>query len=133
MKKFFVFLLFSAILSMDAMASDVEGVWELVAGEYRNEHGEMIAYESLGLKSLKIISGSYFSFTSMKADAFWASGSGTYTFSGGQYVEELTFNSFGEKPGARFTFVAEIDEGVWRNSRWEDDVRVEYEVWQRVE
>ncbi|MBB5213097.1 hypothetical protein [Microbulbifer hydrolyticus] len=126
-------LLVGFFLAADVRAADLEGVWELVSGEYRNEHGEMIAYDTIGLESLKILSGTHFSFTSMKADKFWASGTGTYSFVDGEYVEQLKFNSFGEKPGARFAFTAELDGSYWRNARWDGDVRVEYEVWRRVE
>ena len=133
MRVFSLVFLLSAFFSLSAQASDVEGVWELVSGEYRNEHGEMVTYDSIGLKSLKIISGSHFSFTSMKGDDFWASGSGTYSFADGRYVEALKFNSFGEKPGALFAFSAELDGEYWRNSRWEEGERVEFEVWKRVD
>lgn len=133
MKFITMVFLVSTFYSLSAHSADVEGVWELVSGEYKNEHGEMIAYDEIGLKSLKIISGSHFSFTSMKGDDFWASGSGTYSFSEGRYVEELKFNSFGEKPGAQFSFSAELDGEYWRNARWDDGERVEFEVWKRVD
>lgn len=132
--KFSIFtFIFGILFSVSAYASDIEGVWELVSGEYKNEHGEMVAYDEIGLKSLKIISGSHFSFTSMKGERFWASGSGSYSFSEGRYVEELKFNSFGEKPGARFSFSADLDGEYWRNARWDNGERVEFEVWKRVE
>ena len=133
MKFFTLLFLVNFLFSVHSHAAEIEGVWELVAGEYKNEHGEMVAYDQIGLKSLKIISGSYFSFTSMQGSQFWASGSGTYSFIDGRYVEELKFNSFGEKPGALFSFSAELDGDYWRNARWDDGERVEFEVWKRVD
>ena len=128
-------LLSILLLSPFAAAStkDLQGVWQLVSGEYLNGEGKLISYKSLDMRSLKIISESHFSFTSMKGDTFWASGTGSYKLEDGKYVEELQYNSFGESPGAVFSFETKIEDEYWYNSRWEDGKRVEYEVWQRVE
>lgn len=125
-----IFLLFAGLT---AQAGDLEGVWKLTSGEYVNGEGELVNYQSVDLKSLKLISETHFSFTSMKGDEFWASGSGTYVFSDGKYSETLQHNSFGEKPGKVYSFNSKVEGDYWYNSRWEGDKRVEYEVWQRVE
>tara|TARA_R110002126_G_scaffold54341_14_gene147187 strand:- start:2803 stop:3201 length:399 start_codon:yes stop_codon:yes gene_type:complete len=132
MKKIIVLLLLGCFAHI-AAASELEGVWELVSGEYVDAEGKLVAYESVDLQSMKIISTSYFSFTSVKGDQFWASGSGTYQLTSGQYKEVLKYNSFGQSPGAEFVFKTKIDGDYWYNSRWEGDTRVEYEVWRRVE
>lgn len=116
-----------------ASSTDLQGVWQLESGEYVNGEGELISYESLNMQSLKIISESHFSFTSMKGDTFWASGTGSYEFSDGKYIESLQLNSFGEAPGAVFEFDSKIDGDYWYNTRWKEGTRVEYEVWKRVE
>ncbi|WGL15122.1 hypothetical protein PVT68_10065 [Microbulbifer bruguierae] len=126
----FVFVFF---LSSIVTAQSLVGVWELDSGEYIDGDGQLVDYSGLGFKSLKIISNSHFSFTSMKGDKFWASGSGTYKVKDGKYTEKLKFNSFGEESGSEFVFDVKIENQYWHNSRWKDGVRVEYEVWRRVE
>lgn len=116
-----------------AAAGTLEGAWELVAGEYVNEQGELVDYHSIQLHSLKVIAGSHFSFTSMRGEKFWASGTGTYALVGGKYIETLQHNSFGEKAGATFTFDTKVEDKYWFNARWEGDKRIEYEVWRKVE
>lgn len=132
MKKAIVLIILSFITPFSS-ATELEGVWELVSGEYVDNNGKLIDYKSIELNSLKIISTTHFSFTSVKRGKFWASGSGTYQLSSGQYKEMLKYNSFGEKPGAEFIFTTKIEGEYWFNSRWNGDQRVEYEVWRRIE
>ncbi|MFC6922812.1 hypothetical protein [Microbulbifer taiwanensis] len=128
---FFLFLLLS--LSPLVTAKEVIGVWELVSGEYINGEGKLVDYKEIKLHSMKVISSSHFSFTSMKGEEFWASGTGSYEFADGKYIEKLHYNSFGQNPGATFIFDSKIDDDYWYNSRWKGDKRVEHEVWRRVE
>lgn len=128
-----VLILFLALASPLVTANELPGVWQLVSGEYVDGNGELVQYRSIGLKSLKVVSATHFSFTSMKGGEFWASGSGTYELGNGTYAEKLLYNSFGEKPGTVFSFDTRLEGDVWYNSRWEDGKRVEYEVWRRVE
>ncbi|WP_105102316.1 hypothetical protein [Microbulbifer pacificus] len=116
-----------------ASANTLDGVWELISGEYVNEKGELVDYESIELHSIKIIANSHFSFTSMKGDRFWASGAGTYEMANGKYTEKLQHNSFGEKPGTTFTFDTKVEENYWYNTRWKGEKRVEYEVWRKID
>lgn len=125
-------LLFISPIAVSA-STNLEGVWKLQSGEYINGEGDLVSYESLNMRSLKIISGSHFSFTSMKGDTFWASGTGSYEFEDGKYIEKLHLNSFGEKPGALFAFDAKVEGEYWYNTRWENGKRVEYEIWQKIE
>lgn len=132
MTKVFVLLLLLFITPY-SYATQLEGAWELVSGEYVDADGKLIDYQSIELNSLKIISTNHFSFTSVKEGKFWASGSGTYQLSNGKYKEVLNYNSFGESPGAEFIFTTKVDGEYWFNSRWNGDKRVEYEVWRRIE
>ncbi|WP_145924339.1 hypothetical protein [Microbulbifer aggregans] len=125
----------SCLLSLSslALAEDLTGVWQLVSGEYVNGSGDLVDYQDHDLQSLKVISRSHFSFTSMKGTEFWASGAGTYEVADGKYTEKLQHNSFGEEAGTLYIFDTKIEGEYWYNSRWEDGKRVEYEVWKRVE
>lgn len=114
-----------------ASANELKGTWVLVSGEYVDAQGELVSYVNSDMQSLKVLSEHHFSFTSMKGDQFWASATGTYQFSDGQYVESLLLNSFGEKPGVLFAFQSKVEGDNWYNSRWKDGLRVEYEVWRR--
>lgn len=125
--------LFLLFFTQFSFATELEGVWELVSGEYVDGEGKLISYESIKLNSLKVISTTHFSFTSIKEGKFWASGTGTYKLKSGQYKEVIKYNSFGENPGAVFVFNTKIEGNYWFNSRWDGNTRVEYEVWRRVE
>jgi hypothetical protein len=126
------FIFTSCMVVNVARANDISGEWELVSGEYTNAKGELIDYQELNMKSLKIVTDSHFSFISMKGNEFWASGAGTYEFKDGKYTEKLGYNSFKAVPGSVFTFTSKVQGGFWYNARWEGEKRVEYEVWQRV-
>ncbi|WP_160154647.1 hypothetical protein [Microbulbifer sp. ALW1] len=132
MKRFILSVIFSLFSSL-SFSKDLTGVWELVSGNYVDGSGKLVNYKDLDLKALKVISDSHFSFTSMKGDVFWASGTGSYELSEGQYIETLRYNSFGEPAGTTFAFTTRIEESLWYNERWKDGERVEYEVWQRIE
>ncbi|WP_448212149.1 hypothetical protein [Colwellia sp. MEBiC06753] len=109
------------------------GSWKLLSGEYIDHRGQVINYQQQQLQSIKVFSTSHFSFTSMKGDKFWASGTGTYQLHNNQYVETLKLNSFNEQEGTSFRFTAEFIDDRWYNSRWQDGKRVEYEVWQKID
>ncbi|WP_088330939.1 hypothetical protein [Lacimicrobium sp. SS2-24] len=126
-----VALLFT--LSQVARADGIAGLWSLVSGEYVDTEGELINYNRIGMKSIKVITDKHFSFTSMKGDAFWASATGTYEFTQGTYAETVGYNSFNVSPGSVFSFTSRIEGDFWYNARWEGEKRVEYEVWKRLE
>lgn len=128
------FLAFILVFSTGiSHANTLNGTWELISGEYVNEEGKLLSYKDLDMAAMKVLSDSHFSFTSMKGGKFWASGTGSYTLEDGKYREELLYNSFGEAPGTMYAFDSEIEGNLWRNSRWKDGERVEYEVWRRVD
>lgn len=114
------------------IAEDLSGTWQLMSGEYLNQSGEVINYQQAGMRAIKIYSTTHFSFTSMKSADFWAAGTGTYTQANGLYTETLLMNSFGEPVGARYEFQSELKGNCLRNERWQESVRVEYEVWCRL-
>lgn len=115
-----------------AIANPLQGAWKLISGEYIDAQGQTISYVASDMQAIKVLSEQHFSFTSLKGEQFWASATGTYQFTDGQYVESLVLNSFGEKAGSQYAFAAKIEGDTWYNSRWQDGKRVEYEVWQRL-
>ena len=131
--RYTLLFLLSVWVSPFAVAQDLAGAWELVSGEYIDAEGELVNYGESDLQSVKILSATHFSFTSMKGRDFWAAGTGTYQLANGQYTETLQLNSFAAEPGTTFTFDTRVEDGYWYNSRWEEDKRVEYEVWRQVE
>lgn len=131
-KRCFILGLGLLLGSQSIAATGLEGTWQLISGEYIDAKGKTVSYASTDMQSLKVLTPEHFSFTSMKGEQFWAAGTGTYEFKDGQYAESLLLNSFGEKVGASFVFQAQVEGDMWYNSRWKDEQRVEYEVWQRI-
>jgi hypothetical protein len=107
------------------------GAWELVSGEY-NENSSVINYEEAGLKSLKVLSENRFSFITSIKGSFYAAGGGEYVVENDTYTETPSFASDAALIGQRFSFQYQLDGDTWMNSRWQDGVRVEFEVWKRV-
>ena len=132
LKPFTTILVLLFTLNHAVNASELEGAWQLVSGEYINENNERIDYLDSGMASIKVLAGNHFSFTSEKDGKFWASGTGTYEWVNGTYTEFLLFNSFGQAHGAQFKFSAKVEGNRWYNERWDGDKRVEYEIWQRI-
>ena len=126
-------LIYALTFSAVAWAEKPNGVWELISGEYVDEKGMLIDYKSLNLQAVKVLSDTHFSFTTMKGDVFWASGTGTYQLEHGKYTETIKLNSFGQPEGKEFNFDAKFENGHWYNTRWKDGKKVEFEVWRRIE
>jgi len=74
----------------------------------------------------------HFSFVTMSGNKFWSSGAGTYTYSNSEYIESPLYTSFNFPIGKRYVFNYRIEGDKWFSSRFKNDKRVEYEVWQRV-
>lgn len=118
--------------SVNAIENEFNGSWELISGEYQNNKGVMIQYEDLKISSIKVISGTHFSFVSMSGDKFWSSGIGSYRFTEKEYIESPIFTSYGAALGKEYVFTYTIKNNTWYNSRWDKGTRVEYEVWRKL-
>jgi hypothetical protein len=118
--------------SVNAIENEFNGSWELISGEYQNNKGVMIQYEDLKISSIKVISGTHFSFVSMSGDKFWSSGTGSYRFTEKEYIESPIFTSYGAVLGKEYVFTYTIKNNTWYNSRWDKGTRVEYEVWRKL-
>lgn len=120
-----------SISSVDSK-SELQGRWALVSGEYVNYEGKLVQYSELDLKSIKLISNDYFSFVTMSGDKFWSSGTGTFETKNGTYIESPIYTSFNSPQGKTYTFDYQLKGDFWHTSRWENGVRVEYEIWQKI-
>ncbi|WP_337879219.1 hypothetical protein [Rheinheimera sp.] len=133
MKQKHIAALLVLLVSAWVQATELNGSWQLVEGEYLDAEGQLVSYQDVKMTAQKVLSDHHFSFTSMRDGKFWAAGSGTYSTKAGHYTETLSLNSFGEASGAQFSFSYTVENGVWTNSRWKEGKRVEYEVWRKLE
>jgi hypothetical protein len=114
------------------LAESLVGAWELVSGSYVGDDQGAIDYEQAGIQSLKVLSANKFSFISTVQGAFYAAGGGDYFAENGTYTEVPVLASFPDMLGKRFEFQFTLDGDTWENSRWQNGVRIEHEVWKRV-
>jgi len=115
-----------------AFENNFSGTWQLVSGDYLNNEGKLVQYESLDISSIKVISATHFSFVSMSGNKFWSSGVGEYRFTESEYIESPIHTSYGVISSKEYIFTYKIEKGTWYNSRWENGKRVEYEVWKKL-
>ena len=130
-----VSLLFVLCLPQTATAhqSPFAGTWQLISGEYLNDKNKIIKYSTLGITSRKVINQHHFSFVSTANGEFWAAGTGTYVFTASEYVESPQMASYPLEDGGNYTFKYELKGDMWHNARRREGVRVEYEVWQKID
>jgi hypothetical protein len=114
------------------LSGPLAGAWELVSGSYVGEGNAVVNYDDAEVKSLKVLSGNRFSFTTTAKGAFYAAGSGEYLAKDGLYVEIPSLASVPEMVGRRYEFRYRLDGDTWTNERWQDGVRMELEVWKKV-
>ncbi len=129
-----VIISIALLLSVPVNASEnpLKGTWHLVSGEYINEEGIVINYQALGLSSQIVIDEKNFAFVTMKKQQFWAAGAGHYTLDKNYYYETPTKASYPLEDGGTYKFSYKVIGNKWVKERWRDAIRVEYEVWQKV-
>lgn len=129
-----IFILILTYFSIPSWATNNPfiGTWQLVSGEYVNDKNETISYQSIGIRSQKVISQKHFSFVTFSQDKFWAAGTGRYQFSDTTYIEQPSMASYPLEDNGIYTFRYEIKNGQWHNSRWHGTKRVKYEIWEKV-
>jgi hypothetical protein len=133
MNKFsFHILIIFLSFSVNAKENSFSGTWNLISGEYIDNKGTLISYAELNLRSLKVITNTHFSFVTMSGDKFWSSGAGTFKYTNSEYIELPLYTSFNSPKGKEYVFKYKFDGDKWYSSRWENDKRVEYEIWHRV-
>lgn len=111
--------------------SPLDGAWQLITGECM-DNGKMLDYAAAGITSRKLIGDGHFSFISYQQGKFWSSGSGRFRLSGTDYVESPDMGTYPPEAFRDYAFKARVDGDEWHNERWEDGVRVEYELWRRI-
>lgn len=130
-KIIFIILLITSFTNI-ARENPFKGTWKLISGEYINEENKVITYSSLGISSQKVINDHHFSFVSMANGNFWAAGTGMYQFTQTEYAESPTMASYPLEGNGIYRFEYKFEGSFWHNSRWKNDVRVEYEIWQKI-
>ncbi len=108
------------------------GAWELVSGFYVGENNSVTKYEEAELKSLKVLSEKNFSFTTLARGKFYAAGGGEYRVENGIYTEIPALASEPSMIGQQYAFQCKLEGNTWTNSRWQNGVLVESEVWRKI-
>ena len=126
-------ILLLMMCSYSVLANPFIGSWELVSGEVVDEAGRVQSYDALNMKAIKIIAEHHYSFISMSGDSFWGASSGRYAFDQTHYTEKPIYASYSLAPNAEYRFKYTIKNNEWHNERWENNQRVEYEVWRKVQ
>ncbi len=104
----------------------------MVSGSYTGEDQVTIDYAAAGVKSLKVLADGKYSFVTTAKGEFYAAGAGDYRAENGLYVEIPALASHSEMIGQHYEFQYQLEGDTWTNSRWQNGVRVEYEVWKKV-
>lgn len=108
-----------------------DGAWQLVAGECL-DNGEMLHYDKLDIRSRKVLAEGHFTFISYQKGAFWSAGSGRFRVDGERYIENPDMGTYSPEALREYAFQARLMNDEWHNERWENGVRVEYELWRRI-
>jgi hypothetical protein len=129
----YIFLITATLISTNAIANDLLGSWEMVSGEYFNEKGETVAYNTHKLESIKLITASHYSFVTVTDVKLWAAGTGTYKLTPDYYIETVIHTSYGAPKGTQYTFKYKLEGDFWYHTRIENGERKEYEVWRKIQ
>ena len=114
------------------LSNPLVGAWELVSGSFLGENNAVINYFDSAMKSLKVLSESKFSFITYAQGMFYAAGGGDYISENGVYVEIPTLASHPDMIDKRYEFQYQLEGDTWTNSRWQNGIRVEHEIWRKV-
>jgi hypothetical protein len=110
------------------------GSWALVTGECRDDATDQtVRYQEVQYSSLKVLSETHFSFITHAGQEFYFAAGGTYRCEGEHYSEQLEFASHPSMMGREFTFQFRIEGDLWHNTRWDNGVQVEHEIWRRLD
>ena len=111
--------------------SPLDGAWQLITGECL-DNGTMLNYDTLDIRSRKVLGDGHFTFISYQQGKFWSSGGGRFALEGDRYTESPDMGTYPPEGFRDYVFSVRLKDDEWHNERWEGGVRVEYELWRRI-
>lgn len=123
----------TAYKRIDDGKADLAGVWKING---REQEGKIVAIHQTGArKTLKILTGSRFQWFAINPETkqFSGTGGGTYSFSGGKYIENIQFFSRdNNRVGAQLSFDGKIENSDWHHSGLSSKGDKIYEIWSKI-
>lgn len=130
-----IFIVFccAAAPSQAAETLSLQGSWTLKSAVYTKADGTVITLSGDDLKSIKVLSKSYFSFVTVNKDGSFSSAlTGSYQLKGDSYHETPEAGSVAAMLNKTYEFKAKVEDDLWHHSGMEDGMKIE-EVWQRLD
>ncbi|WP_288741157.1 hypothetical protein [uncultured Rheinheimera sp.] len=116
-----------------AEATPLQGSWMLKSAVYTKADGTVITLSGDELKSVKVLSKSYFSFVTVNKDGSFSSAlTGSYQLKGNDYNETPLTGSVINMLNKTYQFKARVEGDLWHHSGMEDGMKIE-EVWVRLD
>lgn len=113
--------------------SSLQGSWTLKSAVYTKADGTVIKVSGDDLKSVKVLSKSYFSFVTVNKDGSFSSAlTGTYLLKGNDYHETPQTGSVATMLNKTYEFKAKVEGDLWHHSGMEDGMKIE-EIWVRLD
>lgn len=129
----FAIFCFAATPLQAAEPTSLQGSWGLKSAVYTKTDGTVIKLSAEDLKSVKVLSKSYFSFVTVNKDGSFSSAlTGTYQLKGNDYHETPQTGSVASMLNKTYEFKAKVEGDLWHHSGMEDGMKIE-EVWQRLD
>lgn len=125
-----------SFISASLQASEpnsLQGSWTLKSAVYTKADGTVITLSGDDLKSVKVLSKSYFSFVTVNKDGSFSSAlTGTYQLKGNDYHETPQTGSVASMLNKTYEFKAKVEGDLWHHSGMDDGMKIE-EVWVRLD
>lgn len=125
-----------SFISVSLHASEpnsLQGSWTLKSAVYTKADGTVISLSGDDLKSIKVLSNSYFSFVTVNKDGSFSSAlTGTYQLKGNDYHETPQTGSVATMLNKTYEFKAKVEGDLWHHSGMEDGMKIK-EVWVRLD
>jgi hypothetical protein len=129
----FIIFCFAATPSQATEPRSLQGSWTLKSAVYTKADGTVIKVSGEDLKSVKVLSKSYFSFVTVNKDGSFSSAlTGTYQLKGNDYHETPQTGSVASMLNKTYEFKAKVEGDLWHHNGMEDGMKIE-ELWQRLD
>lgn len=120
-----------ALPSIASEPATLQGSWILKSAIYTKADGTVFKVSGEDLKSVKVLSKSYFSFVTVNKDGSFSSAlTGRYQLKGDSYHETPQTGSVASMLNKTYEFKAKVEGDLWHHSGMEDGMKIE-ELWQR--